>query len=111
MVKVLSILLSFLPALAMAQVVKVNVSVLSGEGSNERVGVVLKKDAETEEFYNLVVELKNHSDKVNATNAVESRKNDTQMENESFAKIEELRKKGPRGIVRGGRMPLPNQRT
>lgn len=94
MVKVLSILLSFLPALAMAQVVKVNVSVLSGEGSNERVGVVLKKDAETEEFYNLVVELKNHSDKVNATNAVESRKNDTQMENESFAKIEELRKKG-----------------
>lgn len=94
MVKVLSILLSLLPALAMAQVVKVNVSVLSGEGSNERVGVVLKKDAETEEFYNLVVELKNHSDKVNATNAVESRKNDTQMENESFAKIEELRKKG-----------------
>ncbi|MBO5271698.1 MAG: hypothetical protein J6B30_02605, partial [Muribaculaceae bacterium] len=94
MVKVLSILLSFLPALAMAQVVKVNVSVLSGEGSNERVGVVIKKDAETEEFYNLVVELKNHSDKVNATNAVESRKNDDQMENESFAKIEELRKKG-----------------
>ena len=92
MVKVLSILLSLLPA--MAQVVEVNVSVLSGEGSNERVGVVLKKDAETEEFYNLVVELKNHSDKVNATNAVESRKNDDQMENESFAKIEELRKKG-----------------
>ena len=77
-----------------AQVVEVNVSVLSGESSNERVGVVIKKDAETEEFYNLVVELKNHSDKVNATNAVESRKNDTQMENESFAKIEELRKKG-----------------
>lgn len=50
MVKVLSILLSFLPALAMAQVVKVNVSVLSGEGSNERVGVVLKKDAETAAF-------------------------------------------------------------
>ncbi len=94
MVKVLSILLSLLPAMVMAQVVEVNVSVLSGESSNERVGVVIKKDAETEEFYNLVVELKNHSDKVNAINAVESRKNDDQMENESFAKIEELRKKG-----------------
>ena len=43
---------------AMAQVVEVNVSALSEEGSNERVGVVLKKDSETEAFYNLMAELK-----------------------------------------------------
>ena len=49
MKKIMILLLLLLPAMAMAQqVVEVNVSALSEEGSNERVGVVLKKDAETE---------------------------------------------------------------
>ena len=64
MKKILISLLLPLSITAMAQVVEVNVSALSEEGSNERVGVVLKKDADTEAFYNLMVELKNHSDKV-----------------------------------------------
>ncbi|MBR1964915.1 MAG: SHOCT domain-containing protein, partial [Muribaculaceae bacterium] len=101
MVKVLSILLSLLPAMVMAQVVEVNVSVLSGESSNERVGVVIKKDAETEEFYNLVVELKNHSDKVGATkNQADRKKSEAEtgtvsdVLNDALAQLDDLKKKG-----------------
>ena len=86
-----------LPAMGMAQVVKVNVSALSEEGSNERVGVVLKKNAETDTFYNLAVELKAHSDKVLATKAVDSRKkskSEAELLDESIAKMEEMKKKG-----------------
>lgn len=97
MKKTIILWFALLPMWSMAQVVKVDVSVLSEKGSNERVGVVLQKDAETDEFYNLVVELRNHSDKVNATKAVESRKN-TQSEaeilDESIAKMEDLKKRG-----------------
>ncbi len=50
MKKILISLLLPLSMTAMAQVVEVNVSALSEEGSNERVGVVLKKDAETAAF-------------------------------------------------------------
>ena len=74
MKKILISLLLPLSMTAMAQVVEVNVSALSEEGSNERVGVVLKKDADTEAFYNLMVELKNHSDKVGATKNQADRK-------------------------------------
>ena len=74
MKKIMILLLLLLPAMAMAQVVEVNVSALSEEGSNERVGVVLKKNAETEAFYNLMAELKNHSDKVGATKNQADRK-------------------------------------
>lgn len=97
MKKIMLQLLLLLPAMAMAQVVEVNVTALAEEGSNERVGVVLKKDAETETFYNLVVELKNHSDKVNATHVVESRKNsksEAEIMAESIAKMDDLRKRG-----------------
>ena len=48
MKKILISLLLPLSMTAMAQVVEVNVSALSEEGSNERVGVVLKKNADTE---------------------------------------------------------------
>ena len=75
MKKIVITMFALLPMLAMAQqVVEVNVSALSEEGSNERVGVVLKKDADTEAFYNLMVELKNHSDKVGATKNQADRK-------------------------------------
>lgn len=67
MKKIIVFLLSLLPITAFSQVVVVNISALSGDNSNERVGVVLKKDADTEAFYNLMVELKSHSDKVGAT--------------------------------------------
>ena len=43
MKKIMILLWLLLPAMAMAQVVEVNVSALSEEGSNERVGVVLTK--------------------------------------------------------------------
>lgn len=96
--KKLIMLMSFiLPAVAMAQVVEVNVSALSEEGSNERVGVVLQKDADNETFYNLVLELKNHSDKVSATKAIADVKKRGSVEdatNEAFAKLDELQKMG-----------------
>ena len=91
-------LLFLLPTIAMAQqVVVVNVSALSEEESNERVGVVLQKDADNETFANLVLELRKHSDKVSATKVVESRgksKSEAQILEESIAKMEELKKKG-----------------
>lgn len=97
MKKIILLLLSVLPVIGLAQVVKVNVSALSEEGSNERVGVVLQKDAETDTFYNLAVELKAHSDKVLATKAVDSRKkskSEAEILDESIAKMEEMKKKG-----------------
>lgn len=81
----------------MAQVVVVNVSALSKEESNDRVGVVLQKDADNETFYNLTVELKNHSDKVGATSAIADRKknkSDTDIMDDAFAKLEEAKKMG-----------------
>lgn len=100
MKKIMILLLLLLPAMAMAQVVEVNVSALSEEGSNERVGVVLKKDADTEAFYNLMVELKNHSDKMSATKTIaDVNKRDAKgsvedVMKESFAKLDELQKMG-----------------
>ncbi len=84
-------------ATAMAQTVIVNVSALTGKGSYEQVGVVLEKDANTDEFYNLAVELKNHSDYVMITENQSNRsqgKSDTDKINEAYAKMEELKKKG-----------------
>ena len=87
--------------MAMAQVVEVNVSALSEEGSNERVGVVLKKDADTEAFYNLMVELKNHSDKVGAIkNQADRKKSEAEtgtmsdVLNDALTQLESLKKQG-----------------
>mgnify|MGYP003313327433 FL=1 len=52
----ISSLLLMISTTAMAQTVIVNVSALTGKGSYEQVGVVLEKDANTDEFYNLAVE-------------------------------------------------------
>lgn len=101
MKKILISLLLPLSMTAMAQVVEVNVSALSEEGSNERVGVVLKKDAETEAFYNLMAELKNHSDKVGATkNQADRKKSEAEtgmvsdVLNDALAQLDDLKKKG-----------------
>lgn len=101
MKKIMILLLLLLPAMAMAQVVEVNVSALSEEGSNERVGVVLKKDADTEAFYNLMVELKNHSDKVGAIKSQEDRKKSeaetgtmSDVLNDALTQLESLKKQG-----------------
>ena len=83
--------------MAMAQTVIVNVSALTGKGSYEQVGVVLEKDANTDEFYNIAVELKKHSDYVMITENQSNRsqgKSDADKMNEAFAKMEELKKKG-----------------
>lgn len=96
--KILMSLLLMFPSITMAQqVVVVNISVLSEEGSTEREGVVLQKDAENEAFYNLMVELSNHSDKVEATKLQSNRKkgkSDADILNETIAKMEELKKMG-----------------
>ncbi len=93
---ILSLLL-MISATAMAQTVIVNVSALTGKGSYEQVGVVLEKDANTDEFYNLVVELKNHSDYVmiseSQSNSMQGQ-SDADKINEAYAKMEELKKKG-----------------
>lgn len=101
MKKIMILLLLLLPAMAMAQVVEVNVSALSEEGSNERVGVVLKKDADTEAFYNLMVELKNHSDKVGAIkNQADRKKSEAEtgtmsdVLNDALTQLESLKKQG-----------------
>lgn len=52
----ISSLLLMISTTAMTQTVTVNVSALTGKGSYEQVGVVLEKDANTDEFYNLAVE-------------------------------------------------------
>ena len=93
---ILSLLL-VISTTAMAQTVIVNVSALTGKGSYEQVGVVLEKDANTDEFYNLAVELKNHSDYVMITENQSNRsqgKSDADKINEAYAKMEELKKKG-----------------
>ena len=93
---ILSLLL-MISTTAMAQTVIVNVSALTGKGSYEQVGVVLEKDANTDEFYNLAVELKNHSDYVMITENQSNRsqgKSDADKINEAYAKMEELKKKG-----------------
>ncbi len=101
MKKIIILLLLMLPAMAMAQVVEVNVSALSEAGSNERVGVVLKKDADNETFYNLMKELKSHSDKVGATKSQADRKNSetetgtmSDVLNDALTQLEELKKQG-----------------
>lgn len=97
MKRIISSLLLFLPILVMAQTVVVNVSALSDEGSNDRVGVVLEKYANSEAFYNLAVELKNHSDKVLINKSQAGRKqtkSDEDVLNETYAKMEELKKMG-----------------
>jgi len=93
---ILSLLL-MISTTAMAQTVIVNVSALTGKGSYEQVGVVLEKDANTDEFYNLAVELKKHSDYVMITENQSNRsqgKSDADKINEAYAKMEELKKKG-----------------
>lgn len=93
---ILSLLL-MISTTAMAQTVIVNVSALTGKGSYEQVGVVLEKDANTDEFYNLAVELKNHSDYVMITENQSNRsqgKSDADKMNEAFAKMEELKAMG-----------------
>jgi len=58
---------------------------------------VLEKDANTDEFYNLAVELKKHSDYVMITENQSNRsqgKSDADKINEAYAKMEELKKKG-----------------
>lgn len=102
MKKITILLYILLPMLAMAQVVKVDVSALSDKGSNERFGVVLQKDVENDEiFFNLMKELKEHSDKVGATKNQEDRKkieaetgtmND--VLNDALAQMESLKKQG-----------------
>ena len=95
-------LLMWMPMLAMAQqVVIVNVSPLSGEGSNERMGVVLQKDGDNEAFHSLMMELKNHSDKVGATrNQADRKKNEARtgtaddVLNDALAQLDDLKKKG-----------------
>ena len=98
MKKIMTFLLLMLPVITIAQqVVIVDVSTLSEEGSNERKGVVLQKNADNEAFYNLIVELKNHSDKMSASKVIKSRKSsksETEILDESIAKMEELKKKG-----------------
>lgn len=93
---ILSLLL-MISTTAMAQTVIVNVSALTEKGSYEQVGVVLEKDANTDEFYNLAVELKKHSDYVMITENQSNRsqgKSDADKINEAYAKMEELKKKG-----------------
>ena len=101
MKKIIVLLFAVLPMVAMAQqVFIVDVSVLSGEGNNERMGVVLQKDADTEAFYNLMMELKSHSDKMSATKTIaDVKKRDAKgsvedVMKESFAKLDELQKMG-----------------
>ena len=101
MKKIIVLLFAVLPMVAMAQqVFIVDVSVLSGEGNNERMGVVLQKDADTEAFYNLMMELKSHSDKMSATKTIaDVNKRDAKgsvedVMKESFAKLDELQKMG-----------------
>lgn len=93
---ILSLLL-MISTTAMAQTVIVNVSALTEKESYEQVGVVLEKDANTDEFYNLAVELKKHSDYVMITENQSNRsqgKSDADKINEAYAKMEELKKKG-----------------
>ena len=93
---ILSLLL-MISTTAMAQTFIVKVSALTGKGIYEEVGVVLEKDANTDEFYNLAVELKNHSDYVMITENQSNRsqgKSDADKINEAYAKMEELKKKG-----------------
>ena len=102
MKKIIVLLFAVLPMVAMAQqVFIVDVSVLSGEGSNERMGVVLQKDGDSEAFYNLMVELKNHSNKVGAAkNQADRKKSEAQtgtakdVLNDALAQLEDLKKKG-----------------
>lgn len=102
MKKIIVLLFAVLPMVAMAQqVFIVDVSVLSGEGSNERMGVVLQKDGDSEAFYNLMVELKNHSNKVGAAkNQADRKKSEAQtgtakdVLNDALAQLDDLKKKG-----------------
>ena len=100
MKKILMLLTIMLPTVAMAQVIVVDVSVLSEKGSNERMGVVLQKDADNETFYNLIMELKSHSDKTSAIKTkADIKKRDAggsadDFTNDAFAKLDELQKKG-----------------
>ena len=101
MKKIIVLLFAVLPMVAMAQqVFVVDVSVLSEKEDNERMGVVLQKDADTEAFYNLMMELKSHSDKMSATKTIaDVKKRDAKgsvedVMKESFAKLDELQKMG-----------------
>lgn len=97
MKKLMMLLLLALPAMATAQVIVVNVVSLSEEDSNDRVGVVLQKDADNETFYNLTLELSNHSNKVGAAKVQASRmkgESESDIMNEAFSKMEELKKMG-----------------
>ena len=102
MKKIIVLLFVVLPMVAMAQqVFIVDVSVLSGEGNNERMGVVLQKDGDNEAFHNLMVELKNHSNKVGAAkNQADRKKSEAEtgtvkdVLSDALAQLEDLKKKG-----------------
>lgn len=96
MKKIILFFLLLLPTLAMAQLCVVNVKSLCGKGDYGWEGVVLQKDADTEAFYKLMVELDKHGKKWDAMNAQKSLKKNSSKtsSDETFAKLEQARKMG-----------------
>lgn len=96
MKKIILFFLLLLPTLAMAQLYVVHVKSLCGKGDYGWEGVVLQKDADTEAFYKLMVELDKHGKKWEAMNTQKSlRKNSSKTSSdETFAKLEQARKMG-----------------
>lgn len=96
MKKIILFLLLLLPTLAMAQLYVVHVKSLCGKGDYGWEGVVLQKDADTEAFYKLMVELDKHGKKWEAMNAQKSLKKNSSKtsSDETFAKLEQARKMG-----------------
>ncbi len=96
MKKIILFLLLLLPTLAMAQLYVVHVKSLCGKGDYGWEGVVLQKDADTEAFYKLMVELDKHGKKWGAMNAQKNLKKNSSKtsSDETFAKLEQARKMG-----------------
>lgn len=96
MKKIILFFLLLLPTLAMAQLYVVHVKSLCGKGDYGWEGVVLQKDADTEAFYKLMVELDKHGKKWEAMNAQKSLKKNSSKtsSDETFAKLEQARKMG-----------------
>lgn len=96
MKKIILFFLLLLPTLAMAQLYVVHVKSLCGKGDYGWEGVVLQKDADTEAFYKLMVELDKHGKKWEAMNTQKSLKKNSSgtSSDETFAKLEQARKMG-----------------
>lgn len=96
MKKIILFLLLLMPTLAMAQLYVVNVKSLCGKGDYGWEGVVLQKDADTEAFYKLMVELDKHGKKWGAMNTQKNLKKNSSKtsSDETFAKLEQARKMG-----------------